>query len=296
LARGIAGNRSDRRSALTHVPEPLRIGVASCFFHGDPTRPIFKGKTLLYLEESLAHWLMAGGAVPQLLPTPAGNVRAEDLVAGVDALVLQGGSDVSPESYGEMPIRPEWAGDRVRDLYETELVRAAIALDRPVLGICRGLQMINVIFGGSLIQDITTQCPGSLVHREYERYDQLRHDVSFETDSWMTRMHDGRVGGSVNTVHHQAIKALGQGLRVEAHSVPDRLIEAVRYEAPATEEPAPWIYAVQWHPEFQNPADSSLLPTAPIRDLFLQAAMDRRRRVNGLPKPKPGVSSLSSSG
>jgi len=78
----------------------LRIGVASCFFHADPTRPIFKGKTLLYLEESLAHWLMAGGAVPLLLPTPAAGIRAEDLLDGLDGLVLQGGSDVAPESYG----------------------------------------------------------------------------------------------------------------------------------------------------------------------------------------------------
>jgi putative glutamine amidotransferase len=259
------------------MPDPLRIGVASCFFHADPTRPIFKGKTLLYLEESLAHWLMAGGAVPQLLPTPAASVGAEDLLGGVDALVLQGGTDVAPESYGETPIRPEWSGDRVRDRYETELVRAAMALGRPVLGVCRGLQMLNVIFGGSLIQDIATQCPGFLTHREYERYDQLQHDISIEPDSWLTRMYGGRAHGRVNTVHHQAIKALGRGLQVEARSVPDGLIEAVRYQPAPADQSAPWIYAVQWHPEFQDPADRSLLPTAPLRDRFLEAATERRR-------------------
>lgn len=266
------------------MPDPLRIGVASCFFHADPTRPIFKGKTLLYLEESLAHWLMAGGAVPQLLPTPAAGVGAPDLLAGVEALVLQGGTDVSPESYGETPIRPEWAGDRVRDRYETELVRAAMALDRPVLGICRGLQMLNVVFGGSLIQDIGTQCPGFLTHRDYQRYDQLQHDIAIEPDSWLARMHGGRGRGRVNTVHHQAIRALGRGLQVEARSVPDGLIEAVRYQASPGEKPAPWIYAVQWHPEFQDQADRSLLPTAPLRDRFLEAARDgrgRRREEDG---------------
>jgi putative glutamine amidotransferase len=260
------------------MPDPLRIGVASCFFHADPKRPIFKGKTLLYLEESLAHWLMAGGAVPQLLPTPAAGIRAEDLLGGVDALVLQGGSDVAPESYGETPIRPEWAGDGVRDRYETELVRAAMSLDRPVLGVCRGLQMLNVIFGGSLIQDIGTQCPGFLTHREFERYDQLQHEVSIEPDSWLARMYPGHARGRVNTVHHQAIKGLGGGLQVEARSVPDGLIEAVRYQPAPAEISAPWIYAVQWHPEFQDPADQSLLPTAPLRDRFLEAAMERRRR------------------
>jgi putative glutamine amidotransferase len=263
------------------MPEPLRIGVASCFLHADPKRPIFKGKTLLYLEESLAHWLMAGRAVPLLLPTPAAGVRAEDLLGGLDALVLQGGSDVAPESYGEAPVRPEWAGDRVRDRYETELVRSAMALDRPVLGICRGLQMLNVIFGGSLIQDIATQCPGFLTHREFERYDQLQHEIAVEPDSWLTRMYPGRPRGRVNTVHHQAIKGLGRGLQVEARSVPDGLVEAVRYQPEATEKPAPWIYAVQWHPEFQNPEDSSLLPTAPLRDRFLEVATERRHRRSG---------------
>ena len=259
------------------MPDPLRIGVASCFFHADPKRPIFKGKTLLYMEESLAHWLMAGGAVPQLLPTPAAGIRAEDLLSGVDALVLQGGTDVAPESYGEAPIRPEWAGDRVRDRYETALVRAAMSLDRPVLGVCRGLQMLNVIFGGSLIQDIGTQCPGFLTHREFERYDQLQHDISIEPDSWLTAMYSGLPRGRVNTVHHQAIKGLGQGLQVEARSVPDGLIEAVRYQPAPAENSETWIYAVQWHPEFQDPADRALLPTAPLRDRFLAAAMERRR-------------------
>jgi putative glutamine amidotransferase len=261
------------------MPNPLRIGLASCFFHADPTRPIFKGKTLLYLEESLAHWLMAGGAVPQLLPTPAADVGPEDLLSGVDALVLQGGTDVAPESYGETPMRPEWSGDRVRDRYETELVRAAMALDRPVLGICRGLQMLNVIFGGSLLQDIGTQSPGSLIHREYERYDQLQHDVSFEAGSWLRRVYPGRAGGRVNTVHHQGIKVLGRGLQVEARSVPDGLIEAVRYE-PAGKT-APWLYAVQWHPEFQDPSDLSLLPTTPLRELFFEAVLERRRIRTG---------------
>jgi putative glutamine amidotransferase len=256
----------------------LRIGVASCFFHADPTRPIFKGKTLLYMEQSLAHWLMAGGAVPQLLPTPAAGVADEDLINGVDALVLQGGSDVAPESYGETPIRPEWAGDRVRDRYETELVRAAMRLDRPVLGICRGLQMLNVIFGGSLIQDIGTQCPGFLTHREFERYDQLQHDVAIDPDSWLAGTYQGRARGRVNTVHHQAIKALGHGLEIEARSVPDGLIEAVRYQPAPVAQPAPWVYAVQWHPEFQDPSDPALLPTAPLRQLFLEAATQRRQR------------------
>jgi putative glutamine amidotransferase len=257
---------------------PLRIGVASCFFHADPARPIFKGKTLLYLEESLAHWLMAGSAVPQLLPTPSGAVGADDLLTGVDGLVLQGGTDVAPASYGEAPLKPEWAGDRVRDRYETELVRAAMTLDRPVLGVCRGLQMLNVIFGGSLLQDIATQCPGFLTHREFERYDRLQHDIAIEPDSWLARRHPGHHRCRVNSVHHQAIKTLGRGLQVEARSVSDGLIEAVRYEPEGSEQAGAWVYAVQWHPEFQDPGDRSLLATGPLREMFLEATAERRHR------------------
>jgi putative glutamine amidotransferase len=221
---------------------------------------------------------MTGGGIPLLLPTPAAGIDARDLLSGLDGLVLQGGSDVSPESYGETPHRPEWSGDRVRDRYEIDLVRAAIALDRPVLGICRGLQMLNVIFEGTLLQDIATQCPGFLTHREFERYDQLQHDISIEPNSWLSRMYPGRSRGRVNTVHHQAIKELGPGLEVEARSVPDGLIEAVRYQPTPGELASPWIYAVQWHPEFQDSADQSLLPTPPIRELFFEASAERRNR------------------
>ena len=256
------------------VPDPLRIGVASCFFHADPNRPVFKGKTLLYLEASLSHWLMAGGAVPYLLPTASAGIRPEDLLQNVDALVLQGGSDVAPLSYGETPIRPEWSGDRVRDQYETEMVTAAMMLDLPVLGICRGLQILNVIFGGSLLQDISTQCPGAQVHREFDRYDRLQHDIAIEPGSWLETVYPGRRQARVNTVHHQGVKELGQGLQIEARSLPDGIVEAVRYQP--TESFTSWVYAVQWHPEFQDPADTSLLPTAPLRDGFLRAVKQRR--------------------
>ena len=237
----------------------MRIGVAPCFMHADPARPIFKGKTLLYLEQSLGHWLMGGGAVPWLLPTPAGGVTADDLVQQVDGLVLQGGSDLAPGSYGQEPRRPEWSGDAVRDAYERELIAAAMRHDRPILGVCRGLQIINVALGGSLLQDL----PG---HRNWEIYDQLQHDISFDACSWLAHSY-GLRGGRVNSVHHQAVDRLGDKLCVEARAA-DGTIEAVRYDdGPGS----PFVFAVQWHPEFQDPGDPALLPTAPIRELFLDA-------------------------
>ncbi|HEX8830997.1 MAG TPA: gamma-glutamyl-gamma-aminobutyrate hydrolase family protein, partial [Longimicrobium sp.] len=160
-----------------------RIGLAPCFFHADPQRPVFKGKTLLYLEESLSHWLQRAGALPYMLPTPAGGVTAGELLAQVDGLVLQGGSDVCPGSYGEEPLRPEWCGDSVRDAYEIELVRACMAADKPVLGVCRGMQVLNVALGGTLWQDLATQNPACRTHRDWDVYDALSHDIRIDPDS-----------------------------------------------------------------------------------------------------------------
>ncbi|HEX6750135.1 MAG TPA: gamma-glutamyl-gamma-aminobutyrate hydrolase family protein [Longimicrobium sp.] len=256
-----------------------RIGVAPCFLHADPQRPIFKGKTLLYAEESLTHWLQRGGALPLVLPTPAGDVTIGDLLGEVDGLVLQGGSDLCPGSYGEEPLKPEWAGDEVRDRYEIALVRACLERDIPVLGVCRGMQVMNVALGGSLWQDIATQNPQCRTHRDWNVYDQLFHEVRFEPDSWIARLYGDREGGRVNTVHHQGVRRLGDGLRVEAVSPDDGIVEALRYDPRGDGEPesaSPFAYGVQWHPEFQDPGDASLLHGTPILAAFLRAVESRR--------------------
>src|SRR5512140_3668218 len=171
---------------------PLRIGVAACFMHADPTRPVFKSKTLLYMEESLAHWLIAGGAIPLMLPTP---------------------------SDGEEPRKAEWAGDRERDVYETALIDACRTEGVPLLGVCRGLQMLNVALGGTLYQDIATQRPDALRHRDYEKYDALSHDIAIEPGSCLAASYPGRRKARVNTVHHQAIARLATALAAEARAV-----------------------------------------------------------------------------
>lgn len=240
--------------------------------HADPARPVFKSKTLLYVEESLAHWIMGGGAIPFMLPTPSDDVRPRDLVAPLHGLVLQGGADVSPRSYGEEPLRPEWSGDRARDEYEAALIDACLSAGVPLLGVCRGLQMLNVALGGTLYQDIATQRPDALTHRDYELYDALEHDIAIAPGTLLADCYGGRPSARVNTVHHQGIHRLGRNLAVEARSVPDGIIEAVRYAPQGQGEAAPFAYAVQWHPEFQDPADQTLLPTGPLRDLFFRAA------------------------
>jgi putative glutamine amidotransferase len=233
-----------------------RVGISPCFFHADPLRPLFKGKTLLYLEESMARYVAGAGALPYLIPTgAAAEVYARDL----DGLLLHGGADVCPASYGEEAMRPEWNGDRVRDDVEAALFHAFVASDKPVLGICRGAQLINVAMGGTLYQDINTQVRGSQVHRNWDVYDALEHEVHLL--GWLAALFQ-RDRGLVNSVHHQAVKDLAPGLAAEALSA-DGVVEAVRDPARR------FVVGVQWHPEWQ--VSDQQLSGQPLVRAFLAA-------------------------
>jgi putative glutamine amidotransferase len=241
--------------------------------HADPKRNLFKGKTLLYAEESMFQWIMAEGALPILLPRATGPVSARELVDGlaIDGLVLQGGADMAPESYGETPVRPEWSGDHARDLYEMELVSLCLAADLPILGACRGAQVLNVALGGTLWQDIESQHPQRRVHRDWEIYDRHAHDIAIEPGSTLAGWYGGATAGRVNSVHHQGLKDLGRDLVVEARSVPDGIIEAVRYTG------GPFACGVQWHPEFIATAgDPALLDPGVLMRAFLEEVRKRR--------------------
>jgi putative glutamine amidotransferase len=251
----------------------LRIGLSARLLHQAPAELGFRGKTLQYLEQSVAHWLMAHGALAFMVPTIPGGSSVErssvslgDCVRALDGLVLQGGADLSPASYGEEPLRPEWAGDRVRDLYEIELFWECAIQGKPVLGICRGLQLINVALGGSLHQDIAMQVPGAIAHVDREAYDRNVHDIEIVPGSGLSRLYNFERRARVNSIHHQAIKALGRGLSVEAVSSADRVIEAVRWSGQS------YALGLQWHPEFHAGGANGLLDCSPVLQEFLEAA------------------------
>jgi putative glutamine amidotransferase len=230
------------------------IGISACFFHADAQRPIFTGKTLQYVEQSIVHWVQASGAVAFLIPSPEGptkrgDVSLEHYADLLDGLVLEGGSDMWPGSYGEEALRPEWNGDRVRDEYEIALTRAFVARGKPVLGICRGLQVLNVAFGGTLYQDITTQKPGALRHRDAALYDRNFHAIEIVPGTRLEQLYPQQTTAVVNSVHHQGIKDLAPFMTVEARCPNDGMIEAIRYDN-ARGSVKSWVAAVQWHPEF----------------------------------------------
>jgi putative glutamine amidotransferase len=208
-----------------------------------------------------------------MIPSPDGDTRrtasriaVDDYARELDGLLLMGGSDVCPESYGEKALRPDWNGDRIRDDYEIALLRAFMVQKKPVLGVCRGAQVINVAFGGTLYQDLGTQLSGALNHRNWDIYHRNTHATAIVPGSNLARLYPGMTLIKTNSVHHQAVKDLGRELAVEAWSEADHVVEALRWNGPS------YVFAVQWHPEFHHREDASLIDDTAILDDFLAHA------------------------
>ncbi len=251
---------------------PLRVGISSRLMHSPPAELGFRGKTLLYLEQTIAHWVMAHGALAVMVPTLSFDsavtrrqVSVREYADSIDALLLQGGADVNPAMYGQAPLRPEWSGDIVRDRYEIELIEAFLSQGKPVLGICRGAQLINVAYGGTLMQDIATQRPQARIHVDAGLYDELEHELRFKAGSRLAALYSPAETARVNSIHHQAIDRLGGDLEAEAHSAEDGVVEAIRVRGPL------FVVGVQWHPEFHWRRNDRLDPE-PLLNSFLDAA------------------------
>jgi putative glutamine amidotransferase len=260
------------------MAKPLIIGISSRIHH--PVGPVrdlggVYAKTLHYLEQSVAHWVIAKDVLAVMIPAieSEGLIQRSDMSLAsyaeyLDGLVLQGGADIAPQSYGETPLHPDWAGDAVRDRYEIDLFNAFVAAGKPVIGICRGCQLINVALGGTLFQDIPTQLPAAVSHRDAEKYEAALHDVSFVAGSKLAQLYPGVGQSKINTIHHQAVKDLGRDLVIEALGVPDGVVEAIRWRGPS------YVFGMQWHPEFLALAtlDQEQLDGRPILHDFLATA------------------------
>ena len=260
--------------------KPLLIGVSARIYYPEAAERSASGvwgKTIHYLEQSAAHWLLHGGAIPVMVPAVSegsvvlrSDINLNDYAAALDGLVLQGGNDVAPQSYGETPLDAAWSGDRVRDVYEMALIHAFVAAGKPVFGICRGLQLLNVTFGGTLLQDIPTQRPEALAHRELSRYEHHHYAIEFVPGTRLAALFPGQPRAITNSIHHQGIKDLAPGLIVEARCPDDGMVEAVRWQGPS------YVAGVQWHPEFHTPDDPTTLDDSAMLQDFLSAARKAR--------------------
>lgn len=196
----------------------------------------------------------AAGGVPVILPPQRDTI--DQLIAIIDGLILSGGPDVDPVRYGDDCVHPATYGiDRDRDQFEIDLFDAALRQDVPVFGICRGIQVMNVALGGTLIQDIGSEHPGAadIGHRQHERgleHSAVGHEVAAVGSTLLPIFGDNDLG--VNSFHHQAIRDLAPDLMPVAYS-PDQLVEAVVMRA------NPQVFGVQWHPELMFERDEAHL-------------------------------------
>lgn len=188
----------------------------------------------------------AAGGTPMIAPLPQTVNEAENILKNCSGLLLTGGVDADPALYGSYRQYDTESICKPRDRGEYMLLEAALKLRMPVLGICRGIQIINVYFGGTLYQDIPFQVRalpgGGNPHRQTGPYPEDGHEVTFEEELWPVSSKTQRV----NSFHHQAVRIPAPGFRVLARDVKDKLIEA--FYSPETDS-RPLIMAVQWHPE-----------------------------------------------
>jgi putative glutamine amidotransferase len=191
------------------------------------------------LNTAYVRALEGSGLVPLVVPTMLAPERATAALASVRGLVLTGGEDVGPERYGAKPHPRLGSVDRARDAAELALIAAALNRRLPILAICRGIQILNVALGGTLYQDLDSERPGPIAHQD----ESGRHAIRVEPGSWLEQTLGAR-SATVNSRHHQAIRDLAPGLEAVAWAE-DGVIEAVE---PA-DRAAPWMAAVQWHPE-----------------------------------------------
>ena len=215
------------------------------------------GVTPLWDAERQSVWMLpdyldgikSAGGIPVVLPIAMSEADAERIVESFDGFLFTGGQDVSPSLYGTEDATGTIVSSPERDKEETLLLQKALEADKPVLGICRGLQFINVFLGGTLWQDLPSQHPSAIVHRQGKPYGVPSHQVciSGELQSLL-----GKDILDVNTLHHQAVKDLGNGLTPMAVA-PDGLIEA--FQMPDKR----FVWAVQWHPEYLFKTDHDSL-------------------------------------
>ena len=193
------------------------------------------------LNEAYVDAVRAAGLIPLVLP-PLEPHELEAVASAVSGVVLTGGEDVDPAEYGaERGPRTTVIHHR-RDKCELALVQLAHERRLPTLAICRGIQLVNVALGGTLVQDIPSECPSSIDHDQSDEREMRVHDVSIEPQSMLAAaVGDTRI--SVNSSHHQALARVADGLRVTAKA-PDGIVEGAEWVRDDW-----WMLAVQWHPE-----------------------------------------------
>ena len=191
-------------------------------------------------NQTYVHAILNAGGIPVLLPSNGADEHYAALAEKLDGLLIPGGADVNPLLYGEEAVPQVTMARSADDTFEFAMIHAMAKLNKPILGICRGVQVINTAFGGTLWQDIPSQYETNICHRQSGPRYEAFHYVNLEKG---TRMADifGLDKLAVNTYHHQAVKDVAEGFQVCGRAN-DGLIEAIEHKEK-------YIMGVQWHPE-----------------------------------------------
>lgn len=223
----------------------------------------------LFDEEKESLWMLPGymegiakaGGIPVMLPLTEDDAVLEQLSKTCDGFLLTGGHDVSPALYGEEVLKECGACCEERDLMERKLFALALSQDKAVLGICRGIQFMNAVLGGTLYQDLPTQRESILQHHQKPPYDIPIHNVELVEKLPLYQLLQ-KLEIAVNSYHHQAIHVLSDRLNAMAYA-PDGLIEAVYMPEKS------FVWGIQWHPEFSYKVDEN---SRKILEEFVRAA------------------------
>ena len=193
--------------------------------------------------------IKAAGGLPIVLPLDLSDEDANRIVETCNGFLFTGGQDVSPSLYGMKDATGTIVSSPERDQLESLLLSKALEADKPIMGICRGLQFINAFLGGALWQDLPSQHPSEIVHRQGKPYGVPTHQVQLSGDL-QTLL--GKDFLEVNTLHHQAVMYLGNGL-IPMAVAPDGIIEALQMPSKR------FVWAIQWHPEYLFRTDKDSL-------------------------------------
>ncbi len=264
---------------MSGAPYRPTIGLTTQTLHSiDGIPPALPQSWVMNQRYFLAATMVGG--VPWMVPLLDDDLPTLRLIyERLDGVLIPGGVDMDPRQYGET-ILPECGNlDPARDRVELQLVRWAIEDGKPVLGLCRGMQILNVVQGGTLYQDLATQRPELKKHdffptAGYARQ-HLAHSVALQPDTRLFDLSDGASTLMVNSMHHQGVKQVGDGLIVSAYS-DDGLVEALELPGDA------FIVGVQWHPEVFEMTDPH---TRHLFGAFIAAAVrwaERRRSADTL--------------
>lgn len=217
----------------------------------------------VFLYTSYIEALERVGLAPVLVTPAHGAGAIAAIVAACAGVVLTGGEDVDPARYGEQPSPALGAVMRERDEMEWRVLDAALPRRVPVLGICRGMQLLNAYFGGTLYQDLNTERPGAVVHQQAEPWGRGSHDVAIG-EGTLLRQVIGTDRVFINSYHHQGVDDLAPPLRISARAE-DGLVEGVE----AIDHP--WLVGVQWHPERHEATAPETNPDRRIFEHFRRA-------------------------